>query len=343
MGKILILYDVIPEQPRIEQQDNLDEARHVEKAILELGNYEYLGKYPVSLDLQKTKELLRELKPDLIFNLVESLNDNDYLGTILPAFLETEKIKYTGSSTGSLLLSSNKVWAKQIMRANNLPTITEDYEVGHNLYVIKSITEHCSYGMDDTAVVSVKSQAELDLEIHKRSQLINSYCFAEQYLDGREFNVTLLNGRVITMSEILYLEYPENKPKIYNYIAKWEDHSFESLHTIYSHDFSKKDQSLLEKMKKIAERCWQILNIDGYARVDFRTDSQDNPYILEINTNPGIAEDGDFGKTLKAFGLTYNWAINEIIKNALNPAPPTDTPVVIVEKLDNSPKLACSC
>ena len=123
-------------------------------------------------------------------------------------------------------------------------------------------------------------------------------CFIEEYIDGREFNISLIGTSnaplILPYAEIKFLNFPPEKSKIVGYDAKWDKNSFEYQNTVRSFEFNKTDQSLLDNLKYLALKCWEVFRIDGYARVDFRVDSKGIPYILEINVNPCISPDSGF-------------------------------------------------
>ena len=73
---------------------------------------------------------------------------------------------------------------------------------------------------------------------------------------------------------------------------------------------------MLLRLKDLALRCWQVFDLRGYARVDFRIDSAGKPWVLEVNTNPCLSPDGGFYAALERSGLTFIQAIERIIRDA---------------------------
>jgi D-alanine-D-alanine ligase len=72
---------------------------------------------------------------------------------------------------------------------------------------------------------------------------------------------------------------------------------------------------LLRQLADIALRCWEIFNLRGYARVDFRIDAAGHPWVLEINANPCISPDGGFVAAAARVGLDYNGIVSSIIND----------------------------
>jgi len=145
--------------------------------------------------------------------------------------------------------------------------------------------------------------------------------FVEQFIDGREFNISVLAGEngptVLPPAEIIFKDYPEGKPNIVGYDAKWNMESFEYNNTPRSFDFPTKDAQLIEELMDISARCWNLFDLKGYARVDFRVGIDGKPYVLEINANPCLSPDSGFYAAVQKAGLTFEEAIERIIKDSL--------------------------
>jgi len=137
--------------------------------------------------------------------------------------------------------------------------------------------------------------------------------FAEGYVEGREFNLSLLAGEVLPPAEIRFEGFPAGQPKMVDYRAKWDEESAEYRHTVRSFAFSPADAPLLEELAAIARRCWQAFGLRGYARVDFRVDPRGHPWVLEVNTNPCISPDGGFVAAASRAGLDLPALVGRIL------------------------------
>jgi len=71
---------------------------------------------------------------------------------------------------------------------------------------------------------------------------------------------------------------------------------------------------LLGALKAFAIQCWQIFNLKGYARVDFRVDYGNHPYVLEINANPCLSPDAGFMAAAERAGLSMKDVVQRIIQ-----------------------------
>jgi D-alanine-D-alanine ligase len=171
--------------------------------------------------------------------------------------------------------------------------------------------------MHDEAVVSLASAAHADEILRSRERKTGRPHFIEKFIDGREFNLTLLAGphgpQVLPPAEIEFVGFPSDKPRIVGFSAKWDDASFEYSHTPRRFDFPTQDAPLLDKMCSLATRCWNLFGMRGYARVDFRVDESTQPWILEVNANPCLAPDAGFAAAVERAGIRYNDAIQRIL------------------------------
>jgi D-alanine-D-alanine ligase len=280
----------------------------------------------LSLNIVEAAEQLLALKPAFVFNLVEAIEGRGNLISCAPLLLDSLRLPYTGAPAEAMFVSSSKITAKNIMRRTGIPTpdfFTADRQgpamLPAHRYIIKSQWEHASVGLDENAVFSPADQEELHRKIRALEQRLGSACFAEAFIDGREMNVALLAGKagpqVLPPAEILFADYPADKVRMLCYDAKWTPDSFEYEHTERTFDFSPQDEPLLRQVADISLRCWEVFQLRGYARVDFRIDSAGRPWVLEINANPCISPDGGFLAAAARVGLDYSGVVARIIND----------------------------
>lgn len=146
--------------------------------------------------------------------------------------------------------------------------------------------------------------------------------FAEAFVDGREFNLSLLeqSGTVTVLppAEILFQGMDPGRPKIVDYGSKWDQEDPGYTGTPRSFDFLEADSPILERMVEISRACWGVFGLAGYARVDFRVDSGGRPWVLEVNANPCLSPDAGFAAAAQRSGIDYNTLIGSIVSAALN-------------------------
>lgn len=324
---IVVLHGAVPPNAPKDEQDTLVEVHEVSEALVRLG-YEVCA-LSCSLDLQALADALKKLRPRAVFNLVESLEGKGRLIHLAPSLLDHMGLPYTGASTEALFLTSNKLVAKTLLKKAGVPT--PSWTIAGALrsgslpfgppYIVKSVWEHASVGLDEDSVVW--DERALPEEIRRREVRHGGKWFAEAYIEGREFNLSLLESEagpeLFPPAEILFEGYGPGKPQVVGYRAKWEEDSFEYTHTPRTFTFSDPDRPLLRRLSDLAVLCWSLFGLRGYARVDFRVDAGGNPWVLEINANPCLTNGGGFVSAAEQGGISYDCLIERILKICLPP------------------------
>ncbi|MEY2726745.1 MAG: hypothetical protein RLZZ458_2612 [Planctomycetota bacterium] len=327
-----ILYHQVSINDSAGDLDVLRQVVSVETALQNLG-YGTV-RIPLTLNLADARSALSEASPDVVFNLVETLAATDRLMPLATILLESLDLPFTGAGSLALLATTHKLAAKQQMSTVRLPTpawlprgetqwqglATPDRKPGRA--VIKAICEHASLGLADDSVVNLLTTpaAPLSELVAERSERFGTPFFAEEFIEGREFNLSLLADRgqpvVLPPAEIQFLDFPPDKPRIVGYAAKWDEAAAEYRQTPRTFRFPVSDRPLLDELQAIARRCWSVFDLRGYARVDFRVDEDGQPWILEINVNPCLSPDAGFAAALTEQGLTIDDAVQRIVEDA---------------------------
>ncbi len=318
-----VLHGAVPEGASKDELDVLVEAEAVSEALLRLGHEPV--RIALSLDLKAAVELLTALEPELVFNLVETVGGKGSLIHLAPALLDVMRIPYTGARTEAMFLTSNKLVAKELMRAHGIATPAW-YVAGKGgagaagLYMVKSVWEHASIGLGEGSVIAAEDQDQLRREVEARSEGPAGHCFAEAYIEGREFNLSLLASEegveLLPPAEIVFDAYPEGKRRLVCYRAKWDEDSFEYQHTPRRFHLQG-DDPLIRSMEGMARACWGLFGLRGYGRVDFRVDREGRPWVLEVNANPCLSPDGGFMAAAMEAGLGYEEVIQRIMGDSL--------------------------
>lgn len=320
---VVILYNQLLENPSKDAADVLHQVDAVYKALTELGYKVF--KCTFNGDFGELKDNIKKINPVFVFNLVEEISGKSKYSYLIPSFFESMDIKYTGCSGEAIMLTTNKITTKLLMKAYSISTpcwITFEQDFGfdfHDTYIIKAVYEDGSVGLNQNSIVKYEDILQLRNKIKSVAEKSKEEAFAEKFIDGREINISILgksgNPTILTPCEIKFLGFEDkNKAKIFDYRAKWEEESFEYQNIKSSNDFEEKDKELIKKLKKAALACWQEFKLNGYARIDFRIDSGGNPYVLEINANPCITPgDSSFIRSTENSGISYNQVIDYII------------------------------
>jgi D-alanine-D-alanine ligase len=330
--KITIVHQHVPAGAAADERDVLDQAAAIREALAAKGHR--VSVLPCTADLGNLRRKLEVLRPDCVFNLVETLDGSGRLIHLAPAVWETAGIPFTGSSADALYLTTHKLLSKERMAAAGLPvpgwvggmsnaqrsTLNAQRPMGKSDWIVKSVWEHASVGLDDASVLRGATAEEAAARLPEGA-------FAERFIEGREFNLALLAGadgpEALPPAEIVFEDYPADKPRIVGYRAKWDAASFEYAHTVRRFPeparrsgTTSSDGALLEELKRLALRCWEVFDLGGYARVDFRVDAAGKPWILEVNANPCLAPDSGFAAALERAGIPYADAIERIVRGS---------------------------
>jgi len=321
---IIVLHNVVPPDAPLDEQDNLIEARHVAEGLEEIGHEVQL--MPFGFNMAETAGILRAAAPDLVFNLVETIEGASTWSYLASALLEHLGIPYTGGSKDNLYITTNKVLTKQLLKSKRLPTAPWNAKnaPGHLSfappYIVKPVWEEASVDIDDHSVFHDGPRAVACLAA-KQHRLPGGY-FIEQFVEGREFNISVLptpgGPWVLPPAEIQFLDYPEDKLRLVGYRAKWDATSFEFHHTVRTFEFPAEDAFLLNRIKDLTRRCCRLLNLVGYVRVDFRVTTGGLPVILEVNSNPCISPDAGFFAAVTRAGLSRAEMLSLICQDAMH-------------------------
>lgn len=315
--KIVLLHDAIVENPRPDELDNLDPIESDGNLLREAGHKVEL--VPLTFDFKRVIRTIRKIKPDFAFNFVESLEGMARLNHLAPMVLELAGVPYSGCSEQALYVTTDKLLTKQVLQAHGLPfpaLFEAGVTSGDKLFIVKSRTEDASVGITQGSVVPVE---EVQGVIQDRQAEYGGHWFAEEYIGGREFNLGLLadgaNVVVLPVAEIVFQADESELYHIVGYYAKWqEDHpEYENSQRVFVGGAA--DRDLVQRLKKIALRCWDVFKLSGYARVDFRVDENNQPLILEINCNPGLDTDSGFVAGCLKLGMSYQDLLLHMLKN----------------------------
>ena len=309
MKHAIILHNPVTNSSKEDELDVLNQAIFIETALEQLG---YSSQRAVfDLNTNDLITIIKNSEASVVFNLVETINESGRLSFAAPAMLELFNVPFTGSDAAAIFTTTDKIVCKTILSFNKIDTpfwakyLAE--VIPDKYYIIKPISEDGSVGIDDALVIRGNEIKEIPKGF-----------FAEEYIHGREFNISVIGGKkefvVLPPAEMCFSnDYYETKPRILGYKAKWDETSMEYQNTTRSFRFGDVDADLIAELKKIAGKCWQIFGLSGYARVDLRVGTDNRPKVIEINANPCIAPDSGFVAACNEMKLTSAEIIKRII------------------------------
>jgi D-alanine-D-alanine ligase len=271
----------------------------------------------VGLDLAWI-EKLPSRRPLVVFNLVDAIDGDGRLAPRVPARLDALGTLYTGCTTSALLATLSKVRTKLRLADAGLPT-PEWSADGTGLdpearVIVKPVWEHGSLGLDETSVMRC---ADAVKAIPARTLGLQTEHFAEAYVEGREFHLSLLERmwgvEVLPIVELLFEGVETCKPKIYGFDGKWTPESAAYIGTARRFGLEQDEPELATTLKQFALACWTLFGFRGYARVDFRVDPTRTPFIIDVNPNPYLSRDAEDAAAAAQAGIL----IAGIVENSL--------------------------
>ncbi|NWF76512.1 MAG: D-alanine--D-alanine ligase [Nitrospirae bacterium] len=223
----------------------------------------------------------------------------------IQGLLDVLGIPYTGSGVLASALAMDKEASKKIFLYHNIPVpdfIVIDKMQGFRKinfplpWVVKPATEGSSIG-----VSIVKDDTNLK-DALKKAFLHSSRVIVEKFIEGKEVHIGILNNEVLGGVEV--------RPSLefYNYEAKYTAGLTEYILPPEINNIT------YQKAEEIALNAHRAIGCKGATRVDLRIDTEGNPYVLEVNTIPGMTETSLLPKIAKLAGYDFSGLIEEILK-----------------------------
>jgi D-alanine-D-alanine ligase len=269
-----------------------------------------LGYDATSLDYdERFVEAVRERKPDAVFNALHGPGGED--GHV-QALLEYLGFPYTGSGVEPASLSMDKHLTKKLLAAEGLPTAAWDlFDLSGGTLpllpgsldlplVVKPRFEGSAVG-----VAIVRTHEQWTAAMLSASKTY-SQILAEEYVDGREFTCAVLGEEALPIVEIV-----ANRDEFYSFDAKYEPGG--STHIVPA----RIDDDLSARLQMLALSAHRLLGLRDYSRTDFVVSHDLRPYILEINSLPGLTPTSLFPDACASIGITFDALIDRLVGYAL--------------------------
>lgn len=303
----------------------LEEVRAVEEALERLGvPFRKVG-------VRRLEEVVGAISGGrewLVVNLVESLDGSAEGACEVPTVCRAFGRQFTGSDSRCLGLTLDKNLAKWTLRSQGVRTprwifspVGGELESSPDLcfpVIVKPIRADASEGIDVASVVGSPG-GELISAVRRIHEDLGQGALVEEFLDGREFNISLVqHGRtleVLPPAEIEFIDFPQGRPRIVDYAAKWLPQSFEYRNTVRKIPTSL-EESAAEEIRSVALAAWKAVGCRDYARVDLRLDANGVPQVLEVNANPDISLEGGFSAALSAARMDHAQFVGILLENA---------------------------
>jgi D-alanine-D-alanine ligase len=242
----------------------------------------------------------------------------------VPILLEMAGIPFVGADALTLGMTLDKVMAKKIFIAEEIPTprsfeVKSEAEVGavlasdHLKYplFVKPRFEGSSKGLSDSSRVEnaedLKKQVEFVIRTYKQPALV------EEFIRGEEFTVAIIGNDPPEVMPIVQIEI-EGRLKLRDRFYTFGHITSEQLQYVCP---ARINENLRNKITQLAFKTYESVECKDFGRIDFRVDEQGNPYVLEINPLPSLSSEDVFMVVAEALGITYDDVIGKILNCAI--------------------------
>lgn len=273
------------------------------EALLRLG-------YKNAKLVEVTENIAKDLQGfDIAYNALHGKYGED---GCIQGLLELMKIPYTGCGVMSSAVCMNKEYTKKVLSSAGLPLIKSVLVTkGDNLYekvkplkypmMVKPVSEGSSLGMAKVSNSDELVKAVFEASKYKQDIMI------EEYLEGVSTTVGILEkDNKLVATEIL--EFRTH--------TEWYD--YEAKYTKGMTDFiipAELSEEMTQRVKDISIQAFKVCGCSGVSRVDFLI-TEDTPYILEVNTSPGMTDTSDLPAQAAAMGISYDELVEIILRSA---------------------------
>jgi D-alanine-D-alanine ligase len=275
-------------------------------------------------DLTPLRQAIHDFKPHIVFNLLDEFRGEVMLDQNVVSYLELVQVPYTGCNPRGLVLARDKALSKKILhyhrirvprfavvpagrRLKRKPTRL-DYPL-----IVKSQVEEASLGIAEASIVN--SDEKLAERIEFMHAKVGTNLILEQYVDGRELYVGIMGNtrlQVLPVWELEMRRLRADAPRIATRQVKWnlQLQKRRGVKIGPARDLPPELERLLLKTSK---RAYRLLQLSGFARIDFRLDAEGRPFFLEANPNADIGYGEEFAEAAEAAGIDYEPLLDRLL------------------------------
>jgi D-alanine-D-alanine ligase len=278
-------------------------------------------------ELRPVREAIETWNPTIVFNLLEEFHRNILYDQNVVSYLELLQIPYTGCNPRGLVIARSKALCKKLLTYHRIHVPDFAVFALHKAVrrprrlqfplIVKSLTEHGSLGISQASIVdSDEKLVERVAFVHER---LRTDAIAEQFIEGREYYVSILgNDRLLSLPvwELVFENMPANAALIATEKVK-HDVAYQKRRGIFQRVAEDLPEGLAARITRTSKRIYRILELDGYARIDYRLSADGALHFLDANPNPEIAESEELAMAAKYTGMTYPELITRVLNLGL--------------------------
>lgn len=273
--------------------------------------------------LTELRETIDEWHPHVVFNLLDEFSGIISYDHYVVAYLELIRQRYTGCNPRGMMLAQGKDLSKKLLKYHRLPVPAfQVFPWGRKTkrpgrlkfpLIVKSLTEDASLGISQASVVyNDEKLAERVAFIHDN---FGTAAIAEEYIDGREIYVGVLGNERISVLPVWELTFADLAPGSLPIATEHVKHNLEYQRRrgVDHGPANGLTPQLESRIRTMVRRTCQILELDGYNRIDLRLSKDGVPYFIEANPNPEIAASEELASSALHDGIEYPELINRIL------------------------------
>lgn len=264
---------------------------------------------------------------NFVLNLCESDPNAPFLSAHIAALLEMLQLPFSGSSSATIAAALDKIDVKKMLDYHDIPTPQWDFieeigeEINPNLtfpLMVKPARADDYYGIGMCSVVT--NERELKKQLKAIVQEMKQPALIEEYIEGDEIDACVLgNGdeaEVLPLIRSVFDKMPKGHWHIYTQELMTEQYK-DILKTIRVEKPAKVPPKLDKLVSEIALDMFSIFDCRDYAEIEMRIDKKGNPFVLELNPNPGIEPTDFLPVAAKLAGYDYGELLESIIWSAV--------------------------
>ena len=318
--KVLLLYDLDPEWDEFEIRDTRDSCKVIFDSLVNEGIETYLEE----LSDPGLEGILRKYNPDdtILFNLCETLPGIPNSEGKVMEIIAASGFTYTGNIPEVITLSYDKRKVKEILASIGVKVpygvvLTPEEASTWDLFpaIVKPANEHCSLTISERSVVY--DTESLQEQILLVNNVLNQPALVEDFIDGREFHVSVWNNEppeMLPPAEMDFTAFSDARERLCTYDSKYLPGSkhYEKIEILIPAPL---DEKLLKSLEKVAIKAWKGFGCLDYARFDFRLRNNEF-YLLDINPNNDISVDTSFALAAEMTSYSYSQMTKRIVMMA---------------------------
>jgi D-alanine-D-alanine ligase len=278
----------------------------------------------VQEEIRPVRDEIESFKPQVVYQLLEEFHYATAYDQHIASYLELMKIPYTGCNPRGLILARGKDVSKTLVHHRRVAVpafavfpmrrkVKRPSRLALPL-IVKSLNEDGSFGISQSSIVDTDEKlAERVAFIHEK---VETAAIAEQYIEGRELYVGVLGNNRLRVLPVWELKFGslggQGARQIATQKAK-HDLDYQERVGIVDGPADDLAPEVYARIQRTAKRIYKTLELDGYARIDFRLTADGTPYFIEANPNPEIAKSQEFAKAAQHDGIEYPDLLHRIL------------------------------